>query len=309
MTEEYIASGLMLNTITNNYVAGIKYAPINIQDIQDQNQDKVIAYYKNNYEAQYLFDCNTTFVTVNTELKFCAFVMDTNTHRKDDIVKQDISEYFNMVNIPVTISTIINNKENTDPNLVPIFEDDITTEDIDESILQIYNISSLNDPIYKLRSSTFSIVDKNDNVYDVYYKIGFCPSDGTEVSEDDIINNLKYCSLLFEDNYITLETTPWNYKLLTFVNQYNDSISFNTDSIALWTPLYIKNTNTYIGILYAQMYDSKTGNKITSQIKPVDAIIKSDYTSDIYVEYNNFYAPIKDYYINKGYIPSKIYTL
>lgn len=248
-----------------------------------------------------IIDCDTKFVKVNTALKFYEMYHSIDASDGAEFVEANVELLPGMIEIPVIITPYYDGKENTDEDIIPIFEaDDPGTEDIDESIIQNYKIQKNDLTVdWKLRTTTFTL-QSDDVYYDVFYKVGFCPADGKESTEKEIISALKLYAFMIEcdDSIFSLRYPEWSeYK---FDHQMQITLK------PMWFPLYKYDDNgdaTLEGITYIELYNSEDGSKFTDDIKEFRAMINHDN------DCNYFYAPLKDYMLDKGNIPSVYYNV
>ena len=179
-----------------------------------------------------------------------------------------------ILNIPVTITPKVNNKINDDDTAIP--------QVFDEDSMSIINlVNNKLEYSTQLRTSTFTIaiVDSNDNIkkyYDLHYKVGICPVDGSVKTRDHILEYLKRQCIFVKNNYTTFTISslaaPWQNPSYYFPNSYNSTdiddgfrvydctlceIAGIPKSIVIPIGEYDSNNNISINaILYLKLYNS-----------------------------------------------------
>lgn len=286
-----IKTSIVANIINDNQldyqqigIASIKYEnksgeSNDVALVQDENANPVI-------------DCDTKFVKANTALKF--YTMDLAEAVSEDDVSVDDNVNLLPMEIPVTITPYYDGKENKDADIIPKFEYDDPETDIDESIIQNHEITKKNLPVdWKLRTTTFTLQSESAS-YDVFYKVGFCPADGKESTEKEVINALKVYTFTVNSDKFTLEYPAWAAYKFDF-NKRQQWQQFYITGKPTWLPVY--QHDEFNGIMYIELYNSEDGSKFTDDIKEFRVMINRDNPDD-------FYAPLKDYMLDKGNIPS-----
>lgn len=269
-------------------IASIKYED-NSGEVEGESNDLALVQ-KNGTNP--IIDCDTKFVKVNTALKFYEMGSVEEIQEGAKFSKAGVELLHDMIKIPVTITPYYDGKENTDADITPIFgDDDLSTEDIDESIIQNYEITKRDLAVdWKLRTTTFTLQSESAS-YDVFYKVGFCPADGKESTEKEVINALKVYTFTVNSDKFTLEYPEWAERKFTF--PYDPQYCITGKS--MWLPVY--QHDEFNGIMYIELYNSEDGTKFTDDIKEFRVMINRDNPDD-------FYAPLKDYMLDKGNIPS-----
>lgn len=238
--------------------------------------------------------CDTKFVKVNTALKFYYMSPVEEVSEGTEFSPANV-EPIEMDGIPVTITPYYNGKENTDEDIIPNFADDVQDTTEDDRIIQNYKLNKDLVVDWKLRTTTFTL-QSDDVYYDVFYKVGFCPADGKESTEKEIISALKLYAFMIEcdDSIFSLIYPEWS--------EYKFDQQLPITLKPMWFPIHKYDDNggaTLEGITYIELYNSEDGSKFTDDIKEFRVMINRDNPDD-------FYAPLKDYMLDKGNIPSVV---
>lgn len=274
-------------------IASIKYED-NSGEVEGESNDLALVQENG---TNPIIDCDTKFVKANTALKFYEMGSVEEISEDAKFSKAGVEPIPMMEEIPVTITPYYDGKENTDADITPIFgDDDLSTEDIDESIIQNYEITKRDLAVdWKLRTTTFTL-QSDGTYYDVFYKVGFCPADGKESTEKEVINALKVYTFTINNNNFTLEYPEWAAYKFDFNKQQQRQQYYITGK-PTWLPVY--QHDEFNGIMYIELYNSEDGTKFTDDNKEYTVRVEFDETA-----YSNFYAPLKDYMLDKGNIPS-----
>jgi hypothetical protein len=290
-------------------IASIKY--------EDKSEEPVDSTLVQAQGVNTVIDCNTKFVKVNTALKFYTIGSEAEAEASEgtefSTVKAELIE--DMKGIPVTITPYYNGKENTDEDIIPNFAKDNPDTDEDDKVIQNHKMQLDKDLAvdWKLRTTTFTLQSESTS-YDVFYKVGFFPADGKEATEKDVIESLKLYALRIErdGHNCALEYPEWakyQFSHLNHNNHYNLQMPITLKP--MWFPVctYDQNNNnnkTFEGIMYIELYNSNDGSKFTEDIEDYYAIVNSDNDDNDNNHYDYFHAPLKDYMIDKGNIPSVV---
>lgn len=243
--------------------------------------------------------CDTKFVKVNTALKFYYMSPVEEVSEGAEFSPANV-EPIEMDGIPVTITPYYNGKENTDEDIIPNFADDVQDTTEDDRIIQNYKLNKDLTVDWKLRTTTFTLQSESAS-YDVFYKVGFCPADRKESTEKEVINALKVYTFTVNSDKFTLEYPEWAAYKFDF-NKWQQWQQYYITGKPTWFPVYKHEYDsedaTFIGIMYIELYNSEDGTKFTDDIKEFSVMINHDN------DCNYFYAPLKDYMLDKGNIPS-----
>lgn len=241
--------------------------------------------------------CDTKFVKVNTALKFYYMSPVEEVSEGAEFSPANV-EPIEMDGIPVTITPYYNGKENTDEDIIPNFADDVQDTIEDDRIIQNYKLNKDLVVDWKLRTTTFTLQYDENKYRDVFYKVGFCPVDGSEATEKKVIESLKLYALMIESDgsVFRLRYPEWA--------EYHFNKYMPITLKPMWFPVdkYEYNSGggseeTFAGIMYIELYNSEDGSKFNEEIEEYRAMINRDNDKD-------FYAPLKDYMLDKGNIPS-----
>lgn len=293
--------------------------------------------------TNYVLDCDTSLTKVSSDICVRELANTSNigfgyykekSHVQYELVF-DVETINDFIKLPISITPKIGNKVNTDSTVTPSSS---LFNELNICSIPLASQSSLKYDI-QLRTPTFTMCEYDSDsesythAYDVYYKVGVVPSDGTEKSRDKIIKNLRAQCLEFDfdPNYwlssqmpplsICLLSARWQdpaYSLLP-VTHHNPKESYDDNWCAVYDlehfgpewipstmciPLINRTTSKFEGLVYFKLCNSKDGTPFTSDISTPFYIVMKQSESEVInpPPYVYMYLSFTDEMLNGGFI-------